>query len=256
MSSSSDSESKKGTVESKKKKKGKNSRKRKRESGSDMLLSKSVGSELKNALSEILETKRDEDSSVLSSRIESFVQRLDNLEKKIQDERDNDGDDDEIPLETGKLDPPNKRSKINTAQHRLALSQEKGATEARRMLVQDFHERYLGIVESLYFRKMRRRGKALEMDGTSDSAPIAYPLPEAGFLTSNIRPSNAMERWSPLEIAQFEAAMRLWGKNFSRIGDLIPSKTTREVIEFYYCWKKTSHYKEWKEAFQPLYVVV
>ena len=226
------------------------SRKRKRvdeesEDSSSLLVDDDVASDLKEALSEILKTKKDEDTNVLSKRIETLMKQLNDFECDVCNDSD-------VEFETGKLDPPQKRSAVNTAQHRLAMSEEKGAIEAKRNLIQDFHERYLGIVESLYFRKMRRRGKALEMDGTSDTAPIAYPLPEAGFLTSNLRPSNAMERWAPLEIAQFEAALRLWGKKFSRISDLIPSKTTREVIEFYYTWKKTSHYKEWKDSFQPL----
>jgi hypothetical protein len=29
----------------------------------------------------------------------------------------------------------------------------------------------------------------------------------------------------------------------------VKTKTTKEVIEFYYDWKKTSHYKEWKKNY-------
>jgi hypothetical protein len=29
----------------------------------------------------------------------------------------------------------------------------------------------------------------------------------------------------------------------------VPAKTTKEVIEFYYEWKKTSHYKHWKKSY-------
>lgn len=31
----------------------------------------------------------------------------------------------------------------------------------------------------------------------------------------------------------------------------VKSKTVQEVIEFYYDWKKTNHYKEWKKTFIP-----
>lgn len=31
----------------------------------------------------------------------------------------------------------------------------------------------------------------------------------------------------------------------------LDSKTVQEVIEFYYVWKKTSHYKEWKRTYTP-----
>ena len=31
----------------------------------------------------------------------------------------------------------------------------------------------------------------------------------------------------------------------------VKSKTVQEVIEFYYDWKKTNHYKEWKKNYIP-----
>lgn len=33
---------------------------------------------------------------------------------------------------------------------------------------------------------------------------------------------------------------------------LIRTKTCCEVIEFYYYWKMTSHYQQWKKGFEPL----
>ena len=31
----------------------------------------------------------------------------------------------------------------------------------------------------------------------------------------------------------------------------IKTKSTKEVIEFYYAWKKTNHYKQWKRTYTP-----
>ena len=31
----------------------------------------------------------------------------------------------------------------------------------------------------------------------------------------------------------------------------IQTKTVQDVIEFYYDWKKTSHYKQWKKLYIP-----
>lgn len=31
----------------------------------------------------------------------------------------------------------------------------------------------------------------------------------------------------------------------------IQTKTVQDVIEFYYDWKKTSHYKQWKKNYLP-----
>ena len=70
-----------------------------------------------------------------------------------------------------------------------------------------------------------------------------------GYLKSPMRRPMVIETWSPYEIAVFEAALILHGKHFEKVQIEIGSKTTKEVIEFYYMWKKTSHYKTWKEKY-------
>jgi hypothetical protein len=58
-----------------------------------------------------------------------------------------------------------------------------------------------------------------------------------------------VETWNPLEIATFEAALALYGKLFHQIQKFIPTKCTKEIIEFYYVWKKTRHYQVWKKQY-------
>ncbi|KAJ1428241.1 hypothetical protein B484DRAFT_449989 [Ochromonadaceae sp. CCMP2298] len=70
-----------------------------------------------------------------------------------------------------------------------------------------------------------------------------------GILTCILRKPTVVEKWSPYEVAVFEAAITLNGKNFHAIQKYVKTKTTKEVIEFYYDWKKTSHYKEWKKNY-------
>lgn len=85
-----------------------------------------------------------------------------------------------------------------------------------------------------------------------------YPLEHMsalGYLKSALRRPTVMEQWSPYEISVFEAAMAEYGKSFSRIRAIIDTgKTTMDVIEFYYIWKKTSHYKVWKANYVPEYL--
>ena len=100
------------------------------------------------------------------------------------------------------------------------------------------------------------------------------------MLLCPVRRPSVIEKWSPFEIAVFEGAIFLHGKCFhtlqkvcvaetrahssarlcfpralasthSRAPQFIKTKTTKEVIEFYYIWKKTSHYDQWKEKFVP-----
>lgn len=71
------------------------------------------------------------------------------------------------------------------------------------------------------------------------------------FLKSPVREPSVFEKWAPYDVALFEAAMAVHGKEFFLVQKDIPSKTTKDVIEFYYVWKKTSHYTKWKKEFVP-----
>ena len=73
-----------------------------------------------------------------------------------------------------------------------------------------------------------------------------------GYLTSPLRQRTVWEDWSPREVALFEAALMQYGKDFSRIAHRhLMNKQTKDVVAFYYIWKKTKHYKEWKRQYQP-----
>jgi hypothetical protein len=90
--------------------------------------------------------------------------------------------------------------------------------------------------------------------------PQGFPLETMsalGYLKSPWRRASVIERWSPYEIALFEAALAIHGKDFGKIAKAhIQTKTTKEVIEFYYIWKKTSHYRKWKAQYIPEYLDV
>jgi len=70
-----------------------------------------------------------------------------------------------------------------------------------------------------------------------------------GAVISPVRRPLAFETWSPREIVTFEGALAVHGKCFHTVQQFIKTKTTKEVIEFYYIWKMSSHYKAWKQNF-------
>ncbi len=92
-------------------------------------------------------------------------------------------------------------------------------------------------------------------------APYGYDAPSGqypieaitalGLLTSPLRRPTVVEKWSPYEIAIFESSIALCGKQFHEIQKIVKSKNTKEIIEFYYVWKKTAHYKVWKREYLP-----
>jgi|EP00979_Chaetoceros_neogracilis_P001156 hypothetical protein len=90
-------------------------------------------------------------------------------------------------------------------------------------------------------------------------APFGYDAPTGQYpvesisalsiLTSPMRRPTVVEKWSPYEIAVFEAALSLVGKHFHKVQKFVKTKNTKEVVEFYYVWKKTVHYKVWKKQY-------
>ncbi len=80
-----------------------------------------------------------------------------------------------------------------------------------------------------------------------------YPIEQTtavGYLTSPLRRPTVIEKWNPYEIALFEGALALHGKNFHKIhAQYVTTKSTKDIIEFYYIWKKTSHGRRWKVSF-------
>mmetsp|Transcript_14735 Transcript_14735/g.14923 ORF Transcript_14735/g.14923 Transcript_14735/m.14923 type:complete len:199 (-) Transcript_14735:152-748(-) len=81
------------------------------------------------------------------------------------------------------------------------------------------------------------------------TAPMVMPLERPttlGLLLSPFRRPIIVEKWTPFEISKFEAALSLYGKQFHIVQRAVGTKSTKELIEFYYVWKKTSHYLVWK----------
>ena len=72
-----------------------------------------------------------------------------------------------------------------------------------------------------------------------------------GAMISPARRPLVFEAWSPCEIATFEGALALHGKNFHMLQRFVRTKSTKEIIEFYYVWKMTTHGREWKKKFVP-----
>lgn len=70
-------------------------------------------------------------------------------------------------------------------------------------------------------------------------------------LCNPLRKPNPLDSWSPKEIALFEAGICAVGKEFHDIARIIGTKKTNEVIDFYYIWKKSSHYAMWKHYGKP-----
>lgn len=73
--------------------------------------------------------------------------------------------------------------------------------------------------------------------------------PHQVMARASSRPTTILELWNPREVALFEAALYMHGKKFHKVQSLVKTKTTKDIVAFYYIWKKTSHYQQWKQQY-------
>ena len=101
---------------------------------------------------------------------------------------------------------------------------------------------YLGFVSKTYYPD-KEEGAA-----TAEFSMVRRTT--LGLLNSPIRVPTVIEKWAPIEIARFESALCLVGKSFAQVAKAIGTKTTSEVIEFYYLWKQSKNYQTWKMTYK------
>ena len=109
-------------------------------------------------------------------------------------------------------------------------------------------EDYIGMASSLILPTIRLGPYGY--DASSGLFPTER-VTALGLVSSPVRRPTVVERWNPYEICVFEASMALYGKDFHEVARTVGTKTCKEVVEFYYIWKKTEHYKVWKREYTP-----
>lgn len=120
-------------------------------------------------------------------------------------------------------------------------------------------EDYLDYVNELYFStpflsKMKNninkcfpinKKKNEDIDTAFGSSSNRFKFTSLDFLLNPLRTSLPFERWSPYEIALFEACICKFGKDFELFKIIIKTKNLDEIQEFYYCWEKSKYYDSW-----------
>ncbi|CAI5730543.1 unnamed protein product [Hyaloperonospora brassicae] len=66
---------------------------------------------------------------------------------------------------------------------------------------------------------------------------------------SSLRAPSVLDTWTPFEIRLFEVTIECRGKDFPHIADVI-KKSCKDVVAFYYVWKKDSHYQAVKNRWE------
>lgn len=115
-------------------------------------------------------------------------------------------------------------------------------------------DQYLNAIGGMYYRNhaaMQKDGAGggAEVWVSSDYDKLEYPTLD--LLLSPLRKPHVLDLWCPREIALFEAGICAVGKDFHAIANLIGTKDCKECVDFYYIWKKSSHYAMWKNFGKP-----
>eukprot|EP00916_Digyalum_oweni_P008862 GHVL01014811.1.p1 GENE.GHVL01014811.1~~GHVL01014811.1.p1 ORF type:complete len:189 (+),score=22.07 GHVL01014811.1:87-653(+) len=107
------------------------------------------------------------------------------------------------------------------------------------------NDNFRDIFERMYPVERQRRPEKAN-NGASDSQARPKKGSHLDLLLHPARVDEVCDFWGPWEVAVFQAAMCKYGKSFHKIAALLPQKNTKDCVEFYYVWKKTSRYKAWK----------
>eukprot|EP00808_Paulinella_micropora_P010279 g16656.t1 len=92
-------------------------------------------------------------------------------------------------------------------------------------------------------------GQAAETGVASTLDRVTYSA--AAALVSPYFEPSVFDSWTTKEIMLFEAGIISLGKDFHAIQKLIPTKTTKELVHFFYFWKQSAHYAMWKAHDHP-----
>eukprot|EP00924_Labyrinthula_sp_SR-Ha-C_P013401 snap_masked-scaffold_5-processed-gene-1.24-mRNA-1 protein AED:0.29 eAED:0.29 QI:0/-1/0/1/-1/1/1/0/160 len=135
---------------------------------------------------------------------------------------------------------------------RTADSSEKEKPERTRLFLNSL----LDVSELRYGKRVQDSGSQVSSPSKGDKDRLKLnPLycdftgnMGLGIIDSPIYTPKIEDTWSIEEIKLFEGAIYQLGKEFTSISKLIKTKTTKEVIQFYYIWKKSKKYKAWKNS--------
>jgi len=140
-------------------------------------------------------------------------------------------------------------SKVNDTPNSTSTALQKEQGIPQRWRAHQMAEDYISLASSITLPPISKLGP-YGYTPTIGQYPIEQ-VTVLGYLTSELRRPTVIEKWNPYEISIFEAALAIHGKVFHTISKIVKTKNTKEVIEFYYVWKKTSHGKRWKNSYVP-----
>ncbi|DBA02378.1 TPA: hypothetical protein N0F65_007197 [Lagenidium giganteum] len=110
--------------------------------------------------------------------------------------------------------------------------------------------RYLVAVRGLYdvqFQQ-KRPSAILKMKGNPFDFRTGSTFDALAAMVTPLRQSQVVDQWTALEIGMYEEAFKRCGRDFHLLAEQIPHKSVKDVIAFYYVWKRNSSFAVRKRA--------
>ncbi|CAI5736407.1 unnamed protein product [Peronospora farinosa] len=100
--------------------------------------------------------------------------------------------------------------------------------------------RYLRAARALYEMQyqMKRPSAMLKMRPNSYGFKSRSTFDALAALVSPLRAHQVLDDWTGIEVGLFEEAYDRFSKDFYAIAEQLPKKTVKDIIAFYYVWKK------------------
>ena len=109
------------------------------------------------------------------------------------------------------------------------------------------YEDYLQTVSDMYFAGYGETAEEV-FNGLRNVQESALNGPIGGVLTSRFRNPEVIDSWAPKDIALFIAAITRFGRDWDSVGKVLPHKSQRDFVDFYFCvWKCSKLYRNWKK---------
>ncbi|CAH0477795.1 unnamed protein product [Peronospora belbahrii] len=100
--------------------------------------------------------------------------------------------------------------------------------------------RYFRAARALYEMQfqVKRPSAILKMKSSSYGLKSRSTFDALAALVSPLRAHQILDDWTGMEVSLFEEAYERFTKDFHAIAEQLPKKTIKDIVAFYYVWKK------------------
>jgi hypothetical protein len=117
------------------------------------------------------------------------------------------------------------------------------------LFLEHISESYLDFVNESYFSVNDNTKVNNDLNLNEEDSDVKndnkFKFTSLDLLMNPLRSHFPFEKWSPYEIALFQACICKYGKDFELFKEIIKTKSIGEIQEFFLIWEKSKYYSAW-----------